>query len=142
MNILRHWKIIYTVCSLVFIGWMIHAGGNEFDRINWQYRRLNQQLEPARVESTALEQLTDECLKSRARTAPDEASCSAWDASLLEARVKIVAEQRLKAKQRGLIKIVLFYAGFVVIFLLAPVMLIYLLITALILLKKNIKFVR
>ena len=141
-KIFRHWKIIYAVCCLVYMGWMVHVGGNEFDRINGQYRMLVKQLEPDRIRGAALEEMAGECMKSRSRNGRDEESCSSWEPSLVEARIKSVAERRLKAKQRGFIKNVLFYSGFVLIFLLAPVVLTYLLIVGIILLKKNIKIVR
>ena len=142
-KIFRHWKIIYAGCCLVYIGWMINVGGNEFDRINGQYRRLVKQLEPDRIRSAAMEELAFECRKNlQHRVRPEEPDCSSLDPSVLEAKVQAVAERHGRARERGLIKLVLFYTGFVVIFLLAPIILIYLLIAAIILLYKNIKFVR
>jgi len=142
-KIFRHWKIIYAVCCLVFIGWIIHVGGNEFDRINGQYRRLVRQLEPGLIRSAALAELAAECRsKPRQRTGLEEDDCSTWASQVVEARMKQVAERHLLAKQRGTVKLVLFYTGFVVIFLLGPVILLYLLIVAAILLYKNIKIVR
>lgn len=142
-KIFRHWKIIYAVCCLVFIGWMIHVGGNEFDRINGQYRRLVRQLEPSLIRSAAVAELAAECRSEpRQRTGLEEDDCSTWASQVVEARMKEVAERHLLAKQRGTVKLVLFYTGFVVIFLLGPVFLPYLLIVAAILLYKNIKIVR
>jgi len=142
-KIFGHWKIIYAICCLVYIGWMIHVGGNEFDRINGQYRRLVKQLEPDRIRTAAMEELAFECRKNLLqRVNPQEPDCSRWEPSVLEARVQAVAERHVRARERGLIKLFLFYTGFVVIFLLAPIILIYLLIAAIILLYKNIKFVR
>lgn len=142
-KIFRHWKIFYAICCLVYIGWMIHVGGNEFDRINGQYRRLVKQLEPDRIRTAAMEELAFECRKNlQQRVSPQEPDCSSPDPLVLEARVQAVAERHVRARERGLIKLVLFYTGFVVIFLLAPIILIYLLIAAIILLYKNIKFVR
>lgn len=142
-KIFRHWKIIYVISCLVYIGWMIHVGGNEFDRINGQYRRLVKQLEPERIRTAALEELASECRKdSRQLIGRGEVDCTTWKPSVVEARMQAIAERQLLAKQRGTIKLVLFYTGFVVIFLLAPVILLYLLIAAGILLYKNIKIVR
>jgi len=142
-KLFRHWKIIYAICCLVYIGWMIHVGGNEFDRINGQYRRLVKQLEPDRVRTAALEELALECRKNlQQRVRPEEPDCSSWEPPVLEARVQAVAERHVRDRERGLIKLSLFYTGFMVIFLLAPIILIYLLIAAIILLYKNIKFVR
>ena len=142
-KIFGHWKIIYAICCLVYIGWMIHVGGNEFDRINGQYRRLVKQLKPDRIRTAAMEELAFECRKNlQQRISPQEPDCSSREPPVLEARLQAVTERHVRARERGLIKLVLFYTGFVVIFLLAPVILIYLLIAAFILLYKNIKFVR
>jgi hypothetical protein len=142
-KIFRHWKIIYVISCLVYIGWMIHVGGNEFDRINGQYRRLAKQLEPARIRTAALEELASECRKdSRQLIGQGEVDCTSWKPAVVEAMMQVIAERQLLAKQRGTIKLVLFYTGFVVIFLLAPVILLYLFIAAGILLYKNIKIVR
>jgi hypothetical protein len=142
-KIFRHWKIIYALCCLVFISWMVHVGGNEFDRINGQYRRLVRQLEPSLIRSAAVAELTAECRSEpRQRTGLEEDDCSTWASQVVEARMKEVAERHLLAKRRGTVKLVLFYTGFVAIFLLGPVFLLYLLIVAAILLYKNIKIVR
>lgn len=142
-KIFRHWKIIYVISCLVYVSWMIHVGGNEFDRINGQYRRLAKQLEPARIRTAALEELVSECRKdSRQLIGQGEVDCTSWKPAVVKARMQVIAERQLLAKQRGTIKLVLFYTGFVVIFLLAPVILLYLLIAAGILLYKNIKIVR
>ena len=117
-------------------------GGNEFDRINGQYQRLVRQLEPGLIRSAAVAELASECRsESRQRTVLED-DCSTWASQVVEARMKEVEERHLLAKQRGTVKRVLFYTGFVVIFLLGPVVLIYLLIVAVILLYKNIKIVR
>jgi hypothetical protein len=142
-KIFRHWKILYAVCCLVYIGWMIHVGGNEFDRVNGQYRRLVRQLEPGLIRSAAIAELAAECRSdSRQRTGLEKDNCSTWAPQVVEARMKEVEERHLLAKQRGTVKRLLFYTGFVVIFLLGPVILLYLLIITAILLYKNIKIVR
>jgi hypothetical protein len=60
----------------------------------------------------------------------------------VEAKGKEIEERLVRARERAGIKVVLFYAGFVIIFLLAPPFLIYLLIVGIITLYKNIKIVR
>lgn len=142
-KIFRHWKKIYTVCSIIYIGWMIYVGGNEFDRINSQYRHLNRQLEPDRITAATLDELAAECRRALSKQLrPQEAACSDWLPSVVEAKRSEVAERTMQARKRGLVKIVLFYTGFVAIFLLAPVILLYLLILGIITLYKNIKIVR
>lgn len=142
-RIFRHWKIVYVICCLVYAGWMIKVGGNEFDRINGQFRQLTARLEPARIREAALAELADECRRALpAGMKQTEAVCSDWAPEAVTAQTAIVEERRTRARQRGAVKLVLFYTGFGLIFLLAPMILVYLLITALILLYKNIKIVR
>jgi hypothetical protein len=143
MKKFRHWRIIYAVCSLVYIGWVIHVGTNEFDRINSQYRRLVEQLDAGRIRTAALEELIAECRReSKGRLGLDEDACFTWPPTVVEARGKTIKERQIRAKERGTIKLVLFYAGFVIIFLLGPPLLIYLLIVGFLKLYKTIKIVR
>jgi len=142
-KIFRHWKIFYLICSLVYIGWVIHVGGNEFDRINSQYRTLAKQLEPERIKAVALEELAAACRKaSREQDYPETAGCSDWPPAAVAAKSREVEERQLQARKRGLTKVILFYTGFVVIFLVTPVILLYLLIVGILILYRNIRIVR
>jgi hypothetical protein len=143
MKIFRHWKIIYGVCCLVYLGWIVNVGGNEFDRINSQYRRLVEQLEPGSIKSGALEELSAECRKKLLkRDDRQEDACISWSTNVVETKVKEIEERRILAKERGIIKMMLFYAGFVVLFLLGPPLFIYVIIAGSIKIYKSIKFVR
>jgi len=139
----RKWQIIYALCSLVYMGWVMHVGTNEFDRINGQYRRLAAQLDAGRIRTAALEELSAECRKkTRDHSGLEEEACLSWPSRVVETKAKEIEEQRVRARERGVIKLVLFYTGFVLIFLLAPPILIYLLLIGIITLYKNIKIVR
>ncbi|MGB6290767.1 MAG: hypothetical protein WBF36_11620 [Desulfobulbales bacterium] len=143
MKIFRKWQIIYAVCCLVYMGWIIKVGTNEFDRINGQYQRLAEQIDTARVRADALEELSAECRRAQTLRADlKEDACFTWPPSVVAAREKTIEQRRTRARERGLIKLVLFYAGFVLIFLFAPPILIYLLLIGIITLYKNIKIVR
>ena len=143
MNKIRLWKIIYALCCLVYMGWTINVGTNEFDRINGQYRRIIHQLEPGRIKTAAVEELTEECRRvSKWKTGLKVEDCYNWPPFLVEKTEKEIEKRLLRAKERGIIKVVLFYTVFVLIFLLAPPTLIYLLILGIIKLKKTIKIVR
>lgn len=142
-QIFRHWKIIYLTCCLLYAGWMIHVADIEFYRINSQYRQLKARLRPERIRESALEELIAECYREvGSRSGREKTDCSAWPAQALEEKTAAVKQRRREAKQRGMIKVVLFYTGFVVIFLFSPMILGYLLISAIILLYRNIKIVR
>jgi hypothetical protein len=142
-KIFRHWKILYAVCCLVYTGWMIQVADVEFYRINSQYRQLKAQLHPDRVRQDALEELIRECYqKNMVGGSYEMIDCSTFPDRILEDKIAAVEKRYLEAKQRGTVKATLFYTGFVLIFLLAPMILGYLLIAAIILLYKNIKIVR
>ena len=143
MNKIRLWKIIYALCCLVYMGWTINVGTNEFDRINGQYRRIIHQLEPGRIKTAAVDELTEECRRvSKWQTGLKVEDCYYWPPSRVEKTEKEIEKRLLRAKERGIIKVVLFYTVFVLIFLLAPPTLIYLLILGIIKLKKTIKIAR
>ena len=142
MKIFRRWKIIYAVCCLVYMGWVINVGTNEFDRINGQYHRLVKQLDAGRIRSKALEELITECRRDSTMQARQEDGCSSWPPTVVEAKSKAIEERLIQAKERGTIKLVLFYAGFVFIFLLGPPLFIYLLLVGIIKVYKSVKFVK
>ena len=143
MKKIQLWKIVYALCCLVYMGWTINVGGNEFDRINSQYRAIVDQLDGERIRAKVLEELISECKKeSRVLPAQEEAACLSFPPTVVETREKEIEERLLRTKERGTIKLVLFYTGFVLIFLLAPPVLIYLLIVGIIKLKKNIQIIR
>lgn len=143
MKIFRHWRIIYAVCSLVYMGWTINVGTNEFDRIDGQYQRLVSRLDAGLIRTAALEELKTECRRaSRDRGVLQENTCLSWRPAVVKAREKEIKKQRLRDKERGTIKLVLFYAGFVFLFLLAPPLFIYLLLIAATKLHKSIKIIR
>jgi hypothetical protein len=143
MKKIRLWKIIYALCCLVYMGWTINVGTNEFDRINGQYRWIIQQLEPERIKTAAVEELTEECRRvSKWQSGLKVEDCYYWPPPLVEKKEKELIERLTLARKRATIKVVLFYTGFLLIFLLAPPILIYLIIIGIIKLKNNIKIVR
>jgi hypothetical protein len=143
MKIFRHWRIIYAVCCIIYVGWVIHVGGNEFDRINSQYRNLVVQLDGNKINAVAVEELVTECSRAaKDRLDLQEDDCSSWPPHVVEARAKMIEERLFQARKRGRIKLVLFYTGFVLIFLLGPPLIIYLLLVAVIKVWKSIKIVK
>ena len=125
------------------MGWTINVGTTEFDRINSQYRRLVEQLKGENIRAVALEVLTTECrMKSKMGGIREENNCLSWPQQVVAVREKAVEKRFLEARERGKIKLVLFYTGFVIIFLLGPPFLIYLLIIGILKLKENIKIIR
>ncbi len=143
MKKFRKFQIIYAVCCLVFLGWMINLSSNEFDRINGQYHRVLDQLDEGRIRAGALEELIAECRREKTLQADRKKdACSSWPPQVVEARGKKIAERMNRARKRAGMKLVLFYTGYVVLFLLAPPVLIYLLIIGVRKVFSIIKFVK
>jgi hypothetical protein len=143
MKIFRYWKIIYAVCSLVYIGWVINVGSNEFARINDQYSRIVDQLDTGRIRNGALEELSAECRReSRKRPDLEKKACTSWPPAVVEAKGKEIEKRLTRARERGIVKVVLFYAAFVLFFLLGPPLFMYLLLLGFIKLYRSIKIVR
>ena len=94
MKKIRAWKIIYAVCCLAYMGWTINVGTNEFDRINGQYRRIIKQLEPARIKTAAVEELTEECRRvSKWQAGLKMEDCYYWPPPLVEKKEKEIVER-------------------------------------------------
>jgi hypothetical protein len=143
MKKLRKWQVIYLLCSLAYMGWVMHVGTNEFDRVNGQYRRLAAQLDAGRIRTAALEELSSECRRDAKRSSSlQEETCLSWPPRVVEAKAREIEEQRQRARTKGTIKLVLFYGGFAAIFLLGPPLLLYLLLSGIITLYRNIRIVR
>ncbi|MFO7605566.1 MAG: hypothetical protein R6W72_04615 [Desulfurivibrionaceae bacterium] len=138
----RRWQLLYALCSLVYMGWMINVSAFEFDRINGQYRRIAGQLDDDRLRKAALAELNRECSESAARNAGDETECSSWPPARVEAAEGQLEERLTRARARAAVKLALFYAVFAVFFLLAPPLLIYLLIVGIIKIFLDIKIGR
>ena len=142
-KIFRYWKIIYLAGSLIFMAWIIHVGDHEFDRINSQYRMLVRQLEPEPIRQAAIEELTAACLrKIHGGADPERVNCHSWPDTVTAAKGEEIRERRLRDKEKGLVKMVLFYTGFSVIFLLGPPIIVYLLLVGAIRIYRTVKFVR
>jgi len=142
-KIFRHWKIFYLIGTLVFMGWVIHAGENEFDRINSQYRNLVARLDDGLIREAAVDELLAECRREvRKRPELKEGTCRSWPDLVVDTKALAIKERRTQAKERGFVKMVLFYFWFAVIFLLGPPLFVYLLLIGAIKIYKSIKFVQ
>lgn len=142
-RIFRHWKCIYLVCCLVYAGWVTYVGQPEFSRVNRQYRVLASRLEPHRIRTAALKELGVECRRAlRQRGILQEDDCTDWPAEVVAAKSITVADRLEQARKRGLVKVVLFYSSFLVLFLLLPPLFLYLFVLAIVTLCKNIQIVR
>ena len=125
------------------MGWVIHAARNEFDTINSQYRQLEAQLDDKLIWKAAIEELRSECLKeAEERPELKEGTCRSWPDSVVEPKALAIEERRIQAKERGFVKVVLFYTWFVAIFLLGPPLFVYLLLIGAIRIYRSVQFVQ
>lgn len=138
-TIFRHWKGIYLVCSLVYVGWTIHVGDSEFKKINRQYRSLVNQLEPERVKTVALKELADEHRRGVGeQSTPQDGIRYKPTSEEVEVKIQKVDKRLAEARKRGFIKMVLFYTSFMVFFLILPPLVIYLFVLGIVTLGRSI----
>jgi hypothetical protein len=138
-----HWKTVYLLCSLLYMGWVITVGDTEFNRINNQYQRLAAALDAGRITAAAVQELASECREKNGVEAGNDADrCASWPPAVVQARARKVEARLLQTKKRGLTKVVMFYTGFAVLFLLGPPLFLYLVLAGGIRIYKSVTFVR
>lgn len=140
----RAWRLFYVLCCLVYMGWVSYLGSNDFGRVQREYRRAGEQVEPGRIHAAALQELLKECRKrSEIQPADSHAAenvlqngltveggtadldCLAWPPAVVEAREAEVRARLLESQKRAGWKLLLFSLFFVVIFLILPPVVIY-----------------
>jgi len=143
----------FAVCCLVYVVWVVYLGLNNFGMVHSDYRRAGERLQPERIREIAFQELVDQCRREskrlgRPRSAEVESvtgaedPCLSWPENVLEERQKTVAKRLLDEKSRSGRKLVLFYVFFGIVFLILPVVSIYLLLSFFIWLWRNLQFVR
>jgi len=145
-----NWRIVFGVCSLIYMIVMVYLSGSNFGMVHREYRQAVRQLQPFEVEKTARLELADECRKKEKKgghslqtderkTAKAGVPCLSPPAVDLEKRQKIVRDW-LEKKKSGIIqKMVLFYITFAIFFLVLPPVIIYLVLSVFIWIFKSIE---
>ena len=147
-----NWRIVYAVCCLVYVGWVVYLSLNNFGMVHKQYRQARENLQPTRIEEIATKELVDKCRKKLKRSdrhpsvydmtsGVAEDPCLSMPAAVLEERKKTVEEHLVEDKSRVRRKLVWFYITFGVVFLILPVTFVYMLVSFCIWLFRNIKLV-
>lgn len=141
------WRICYSICCLSYIGLILYLGRTEFDRVNDQYRKAGERLNPVWVKKSALMELRDECRKKsprlvhgqgseenqaqatpagpRAWTPVEENACLEPTRAVVSAREEKLTRDLTGQRNRAAMKFVLFYVSFLVFFLVVPLILLY-----------------
>jgi hypothetical protein len=132
------WRLGYGVCCLFYVAWVVHLSPNNFDMVHGEYRRIEARLQPERIEELALKELVDKCRKEAGRsnrhqhTSGDQVAadpCLSWPVAALEKRQKVVAERLVDERRGAVRKLLVFYLGFGIIFLILPPVILYLLLS-------------
>ncbi len=137
------WRLCYVFCCLIYAAWMIHLGVNDFDRVHRQYRQTGVILAPSQRKEVARQELIAECREAQLQLGRyEDATCLTVSPADLAAKEKTVAKRLIAERHRALRKLILFYATFLVIFLLIPPLLIYGVIIFFINVFLNVKIVK
>ncbi len=151
----RTWQLIYAVCCLVYIVWVSYQGSFDLGRVHGDYRRIGEQMEPDRILTAALQELSTECRKRAAeqKTAVPgtdngltgvivDQGCNSFPAAVVEAREAAIGERLAERHRRVSKKLLLFGVFFVVVFLIIPPVLVYCLAVVVVKVFQAIKIVR
>lgn len=148
-----NWRFGYGVFCLAYAAWVIYLGLDNFDKVHGEYQWAREHLQPPQIEEIALHELADQCRRAakrsgRSRAAGDpvrrmaEDDCRSFPDSVLAERKSEVKEQLLAEKKLFQRKIVLFYATFGAFFIALPLGFLYLLLSFLIWLFRDLKFIK
>lgn len=145
------WRAIFAAFCLLYTAWVVFLGLGNFAKVHGEYRRVRESQQPTRIERIALQELVGECRRAEERAgrggANDvpiaaEEDCRSFPPPVLEARKKNIAVNLQAEEKRFLRKLVVFYAGFGLFFVVLPLGLLYLLLSFLVWLFKDMKFVK
>lgn len=148
-----NWRYGYILFCLVYAGWLVYLGQDNFAKVHGEYRWARENQQPAQVEKIARQTLAADCRREaqrerRSRSAGDAAAtvsedlCRFFPEAVLEERKKDVAENLLAEEKRFLRKLVVFYGTFGVFFVALPLGCLYLLLSFLIWIFRDLKFVK
>ncbi|MHB8791594.1 MAG: hypothetical protein ACYDBT_17145 [Desulfobulbaceae bacterium] len=148
-----NWRFCYALFCLLFAGWVVFLGQDNFAKVHGEYRWAREHQQPAQVEKIARQELAAECRRAaqretRSRSAgdPDPAVsidlCRSFPKAVLEERKRVVAENLQAEEKLFLRKLVVFCLTFAIFFVVLPLGFLYLLLAFLIWLFKDMKFVK
>jgi len=152
-----NWRVGFFAFCLVYIAWVVYLGFDNFDKVHSEYGSARQQLQPDRIEDIAFQELADQCRKKLRRQAEStdryrkdtEMSsgvtgdpCLSWPPAVLQERQDVVRKRLTVEKNRLKRKLIVFYISFSFFFLFLPMALLYLLLSFLIWIFRDLKFIK
>lgn len=144
----RGWRLGYGVFCLLYAAWVVYLGLDNFDKVYGEYQLVQEQQLDSRTEEIALQELVDQCRRAARRNGrsrpggiSEEACRSFPPAALAEQRTRVVARLLAEEKlfQR---KLVVFALTFAVFFIALPLVFLYLLLSFLVWVFRDMKFVK
>lgn len=147
------WRYGFALFCLAYAAWVIFLGLDNFAKVHGEYRRARENQQPARLEEIARHELVDQCRgaarrggRSRAAgvavPAGSEEDCLSVPESVLAERKKEVAGSLRAEEKLFRRKLVTFYLSFAIFFIALPLGFLYLLLTFLSWLFRDMKFVK
>ena len=145
------WRFGYGCCCLVYLVWVVQLSHNNFEMVQCDYRRAEAGLQPMRIKALALKELVAKCRKESKRIEPlrqsrDQAvaadPCLIWPEAVLDRQQEVVVKRLVDVRHGAISKLVVFYVGFGVIFLILPPVILYLLLSFFVWLFRGLKVVR
>lgn len=148
-----NWRFGYALFCLLFAGWVVYLGQDNFAKVYGEYQRARENQQPAQVERITRQELAAECRRaeqrsnrSRSARGPDPAvsedACRSFPAAALDDRKKDVAANLRAEEKLFLRKLVVFSLTFAIFFVVLPLGCLYLFLSFLIWLFKDMKFVK
>lgn len=143
----------YGVFCLAYAVWVVYLSLNNFDMVHDGYRQAGERLQPERISEIAFDELVDQCRREAKRADKlravetesflgKEDACLSWPAAVLEERRQAV-EKRLRSEWgRAWRKLMLFYLFFGIVFLILPMLTLYLVLAFLLWLRRNLRIVK
>ncbi|HHO49041.1 MAG TPA: hypothetical protein ENN06_11420 [Desulfobacteraceae bacterium] len=142
----------YAVVCLVYGVWIVYLGLDNFSMVHDGYHQAGAQLHPEQVGKAALRELVEECREEAAapgHPGPDGESyeflddpCLLQPAAAVEERQKIVKKRLLGEQGRAWRKLMLFYLSFGIVFLVLPMLTLYLALAFFLWLWRNLRIIR
>lgn len=147
------WRLGYGVFCLLYVAWVVYLGLDNFDKVHGEYRQALVQVQPGQAERIARQELGDECRRAAKRSVRSPPAgdrdpgvtddpCRSFPKAVLAERQKVVAQHLQAEKKRFQRKVVVFYVTFAVFFIVLPLVCLYLLLSFLIWVFRDLKFIK
>ena len=151
------WRTGFAVFCLAYTAWMVYLGLGNLDKVHREYRWAVQELQPDRIDKIVRQDLAAECRKVTPRqprrgdrylsagAMPQTAAadpCRSFPPAVIEERRTAVTERLQEEKSRLQRRLVAFSISFTMFFVLLPLAALYLLLTFLAWLFRDMKFIR